>query len=109
MGKRRPEKLIANLRRRKSRIVGLVVVVIVAAVLTVMYVYFTIQFWSKLSPDAEHTLATVYCGVKGLFFALLLGVMVAKLIGVLTSYTREELLVEMWDRLKSLEERLDKT
>ena len=88
---------------------GLAVVVIVLAILTVVYVYFTIHFWSKLGPDADNTLPTVFCGIKGLFFALFLGVMVAKLIEVLTSYTREELLVEMWDRLKAIEERLDKT
>jgi len=109
MGKRSPEKLIANLQGRKKRVVGLAVFVTLAAILTVVHLYFTIRFWGELALDAEDTVATVFNGVQSLFWGLILGVTGCKLIEVLTSYTREELLVEMWNRLKSLEERLDKT
>ena len=125
MNKRTPEALIANLRRRKFRIIFYAIATIFLAIFTAAYFYLADKATSKLiiTPETENIQAekaflavggpfmastAANCYTKCLACAMGLGFALAALIIELTSYTKNQLLVEMWDRIKEIQSKIDK-
>ena len=125
MNKRTPETLVARLRRRKLRITSYAIVTIVLAVFAASWGYLAIRFTSMLimGPTSEgieaNTVVLTFMGplmasAAACCFAACLahsigfGFTLAALITELTSYTKNQLLVEMWDRIKELQSKTNK-
>jgi hypothetical protein len=125
MNKRTPEALIANLRRRKLRITLYTIAAVVLAILTVAYGYLAYEATGKLiiNPETENVetekvfldicgplMATVAasCFTFCLAHTIGLGFAIAALIAELTAYTNDQLLVEMWDRINEIRNKIDK-
>ncbi len=125
MNKRTPEALVAHLRRRKFRIIFYAIAAIVLAVFAAAYGYFAIQFTTSLivSPacediEAEIRMLTIggpmmasaaaSCFTLCVAHCIGFGFAFAALIIELTSYTKNQLLVEMWDRIKVLQSKNNK-
>jgi MFS family permease len=125
MRKRTPEALVAHLRRRKLRITFYVIFAIVFAVFAVVWGYLAVQFTTRLiiNPETENietekimltvigpfmALGAASCFALCLTLCILLGSAVAALIIELTSYTKDDLLVEMWDRIKEIQSKINK-
>jgi hypothetical protein len=125
MNKRTPEALIANLSRRKLRIIFYVITTILLAFFTATYFYLADKATSKLiiTPETENIEAekaflaisgplmaetAANCYTKCLFCAAGLGVAIGALIIELTTYTKDQLLVEMWDRIQEIQGKINK-
>lgn len=125
MNKRTPEALVAQLRRRKFRITFYAIIAVVFAVFAVVWGYLAVRFATMLivNPESKDIEAeTIMLSVMGPLMALgaascftlcltqciLLGSAIASLINELTSYTKDQLLVEMWDRIKEIQSKIDK-
>ncbi len=125
MNKRTPEVLVAHLRRRKFRIIFYAIAAIFLALLAVACGYFAIQFTTSLivSPASEDIEAEIRmltiggplmasaaasCFAVCLAHSIGFGFALAALITELTSYTKNQLLVEMWDRIKELQSKTNK-
>ncbi len=126
MWKKTAEELIAHLRRRKLRITFYGIYTIVNAVFTVAWGYLAIRSGTNLIVDpssadieGETTMLTVMGPLTALIAASCFAMCLAHIIGLgfvfamliieLTSCTKDQLLVEMWDRIKTLEERIGST
>ena len=124
MSKRTPEKLIANLRRRKLRIVCHLIAAVIFGLSVAVLGYFAFRAGTMLiidskTEDIETEAAWLsICGpfmalVAASFFTLclaqfiLFGSTIGTLIAELTSYTQDQLLVEMWDRIKEIQSKID--
>jgi hypothetical protein len=125
INKRTPEALIAHLRRRKYRIIFYTIATVICAATAIAYGYLTGRFEDMLivNPEAENieaetaTLTIIgpfmaakaaSCYAKCLAYAIGFGFSLSALIIELTSYTKNQLLVEMWDRIQELESKIDK-
>lgn len=125
MDKRTPEAFIANLRRRKLRITFYVIFIILSAALAAIWGYFAVRFGTTLvinlgttNIETEKIMLTFFgpimavgaacCFTLCLTQCILLGSAIATLIAELTSYTKDQLLVEMWDRIKEIQSKIDK-
>jgi len=125
MNKRTPEALVAQLRRRKLRITLYAIFAIVSAAFAVVWGYLAVQFTTVLivNPkyediEAEIIMITILgplmasasacCFTLCITKCILLGCAIAALIIELTSYTKNQLLVEMWDRIKVLQTKTNK-
>ena len=109
------EALIGRLRNRRGRIVAYAVTSVACAVISGMYWWHSIRLTSQLVPaendDPLLHLTTsqamlpsiVMCYTFATVWALGLGLSVGKLVGELATYTKNQLLVELWDRVTALE------
>lgn len=112
---RSPEALVAGLRKRKSRIVTFSILTIACGGLLAMSLYVAARGYSLLVPKEGDDLAfhvtmavpivpaIAFCQTMAVVYAMGLGLAAAMLIGELTSFTKNDLLVELWDRVQSLE------
>jgi hypothetical protein len=125
MNKRTPETLVAHLRRRKLRITLYAIAAVALAILAVAHGYLAYKFGAMLiiNPETENIEAeitilniigplmaacTSSCYALCLAFCIGLGFAIGALIGELTSYTKDQLLVEMWDRIIKIQNKIDK-
>jgi hypothetical protein len=125
MNKRTPEALVAHLRRRKFRITFYAIVAVVLAVFAAAWGYLSIDFTTMLfmGPTSEGiedktvvitfmgplmASAAASCFAACLAHSIGFGFALAALITELTSYTKNQLLVEMWDRIKELQSKNNK-
>jgi glucan phosphoethanolaminetransferase (alkaline phosphatase superfamily) len=125
MDKRTPEAFIANLRHRRVRIIFYIIFIIVSSALAIIWGYFAVRLGTMLvihpetkDIETETTMLTFFgpltavgaacCFTLCLTQCILLGSAIATLIAELATYTKDQLLVEMWDRIKEIQSKIDK-
>lgn len=109
--RRSPEVYVAGLRRRKRRVVQWLVVAVTFGGPLVVNLYGAVNGYSLLrdglaiQPAIVEILALVtFLQTMAIFCAVGLGLAVAMFIIELTQFTKNDLLVELWDRVQALEE-----
>jgi hypothetical protein len=108
--RRSPEVLVARLRNRKGRIIVLsILTVICIGALAFQWVMLNRMLTDLLHIESERLARVLLVGVVSLetaafFLALCLAAAVAALITEFTVFTKSELLVNLWDRVRALEQ-----
>ncbi|MBN1395671.1 MAG: hypothetical protein JW959_11660 [Pirellulales bacterium] len=113
--KRSPEKMIARLRNRKSRIIASMILSMLLLMLLSWQWYVVECIW-KDSLFMEHEDLLFHVAIQQMLFipastliaqsmlvAALLGLAVGSLFVNLFAYSKDDLLVNLWDRLQALE------
>ena len=113
---RSPEALVARLRNRKGRIIGYSILSVLLAIVAAGSWFVLTKAISGLLPKegedlflhvvfGQQMLVGIAC-MQTMFFllALGLGATVGVLIGELTTFTKQDLLVHLWDRVQALEQ-----
>jgi hypothetical protein len=109
-----PEKLIARMRNKKIRIINGIILLIVFLFLITLYWIIGLKFWEHVKDYSEKDdlhhffshLSLLYLSriyVTTILLSLFIGFLISFLIGLLFTYTKEDLLVELWDRVQTLE------
>lgn len=113
--RRSPEKLIERLRNHKGRIKIYAFFVVVSLALLMASVYLLIETYGWLLPDEEGNLAltdvarehlsigAAFLQVVSLMLVSVFGLAVGLLISEVTTFTKNDLLVQLWDRVHALE------
>lgn len=124
MATKTSEKIIKRMRNRKRKIITLTIVLILLSTVTTFKIHAMLEFLPSVflepSPQADHIhfelmstlsnaliLACVYSST--LLSCAIIGLLAALLIGEITRHTNDYLLVEMWDKLKELEKKINNT
>jgi hypothetical protein len=114
--RRSPEVLVKRLRNRKFRIIGYSVLIIVGLCLIAWHWFVLTTLTSDLVPKEGDDLLwhavlsqQLLPGIACLEAVLLLlgvgiGAVIALLIGEVTAFTKNDLLVNLWDRVEALEQ-----
>jgi hypothetical protein len=113
--RRSPEVLIARLRNKKSRIIASGIFTVVLLGLLAWYWFLLITTCQSLVPREGENLAfhvvftqQLLVGIAfiqciSLFLALGVGLSIGMLINELSGFTKNDLLVQLWDRVQALE------
>ena len=113
--RRSPEKLIARLRNRRSRIIALSVCVVVGLGVLAYGWFVLVTLYSDLVPkEADDVLlhvvmnqymilAIANIGGSSLLVASLVGIAIGLLLTEVSGFTKNDLLANLWDRVQALE------
>ena len=116
MNHRSAEALVAHLRKRKRRIIGHIVCLVVSLGMLAVFGWLIFDLYHRIVPKNEADLAIVhlvqlqqvtvaiaFIQSMMLLFALGFGYATGMLLNELTTFTKDELLVNLWDRVNLLE------
>jgi hypothetical protein len=114
--RRSPEALVSRLRNRRGRIITYSILAVISLALAAMQWFLAMCLYSDLIPKGDEdatairallapqfAVSTAVVLMVAFFFCLLFAQNIVMLIVEATGYTRNDLLVELWDRVQALE------